>query len=394
MMSYLESSQPLCRIAFVVNQLADTGPIFVIREIIEHLPKETYKIYLIELCRGSEDMREKYKPYVDEIEVLGFSKMMLEFATRRVAKRLHAFLEKENISIVHSHTYHPDLVVAALPSSSRYYRVTTQHNLSKDDFTMKKGLCMGWYMHLRLRRALRKISHIVGISRTVTQYYASHTPKRAFHYTIYNGVDTSRFVPATREEKIQLRKQLHWPEEARVMVMVGSLSPRKSPLLVIRALGYLASRGQLPASFRLCFVGDGPLMRKCQKKVKRSAQLSSIVWFAGFTQEVDLYLRASDCAITASLSEGFGLNVLEAIVSDLPILTTHIPVFDELIAYIPSLQKLQFIPKNPQNCALALQNSFNFVLSKQEHQLMREMFSAEEVGRNYHKLYSKLLRNS
>lgn len=387
------SSEP-CRLAFVVNQLMDTGPIFVIREIIRHLPANAYQVYIIELCKGSEEVRQEYLNEVFHIQSLGFSKWALEFRTRKVAQKVNDYLCQEKISIVHSHTYHPDLVISLLPISASYHRVTTLHNLSKEDFRMKKGIMLGRYMHLRLRCALKRIPHIVGISQWVTQYYAPHTPKQTFHYTIYNGVDTERFLPISSQEKRQLRARLGWSESEKVLVMVGRLSRGKDPLLVLRSVNYLLSCGALKDSFRLCLVGDGPLKKKCQRRCKKNRSLADHVRLVGFSKEVENYVRASDAAISASQSEGFGLNVIESIVSGLPTATTDIPVFEELLRYAPSIKKIQFRRRNMKECAQAIQNSCNFVIPEEELLRVREMFASQQVGANYHKLYSKLLRNS
>ena len=50
-----------------------------------------------------------------------------------------------------------------------------------------------------------------------------------------NGIDTSRFHPATRSERSALRRELGWPDDTPVVLFVGFFSRDKRPDLLFRA---------------------------------------------------------------------------------------------------------------------------------------------------------------
>ena len=405
-------------IAFVVSQIRSTGPIFVVRDIVAGLQKTGgYRILIIELRPGdhTQPLRAELSSLGCTLHSLNASLLRLEVCTASVAKQLGKLLKQQKVQVVHSHTYHPDLVCSRLKG---FTLLTTQHNLSGEDFVLSKGKLLGHRMHRRLLGALRQMQAVVGITQTVLSYYRERLGKdfpggnchklgadcpttpggqsaRPAHQSpssgvvIPNGVDTERFYPAGEEEKRQLRRQLDLPQETFIVVSVGMLTRGKDPLTLLQAVEHLRSNGALNPRFLLLLLGDGPLRADC-KAYTDAHRLGAHVRLLGFQLRPEEFLRAADGAVSASLSEGFGLNVAEFLSCGLPTATTAIAPFNELLALTPSMQSLRFSPGNVAECARALALLPNAVLPGAERDAFAHRYSTAQMARAYHLLYQSL----
>jgi len=146
---------------------------------------------------------------------------------------------------------------------------------------------------------------------------------------IANGVDTEHFRPALDDgERSRLREKLGFSEADRVVVTVGTVSPRKGTDLVIESMRHLGKR--VPA-VRLLIIGwrtdqTAPKLAGFRRKLEElmgDPELAARVHFVGRVDNVNEFLRASDAFLFASHREGVPNAVLEAMVSGLPAVSTR-----------------------------------------------------------------------
>lgn len=378
-------------IAFVVNQIRPQGPLFVVQDIIAGLPEGYYKPYIIQLCTlepQGEAMADELQAMGCEIIELGFTRGQLELCPRSAARLLDECLQYYNITLVHSHTYQPDIVTSYL--AHRYILLSTQHNIAKLDFTYGKGRLLGGYMCRRLMRALSRHREVVCVSHVCRDYYRKVLPTRVNVYTAPNGIDNELFAPpASPSERAQLRHQLNLPEQGYVITYCGGLIKRKDPELILRALRRLKRRRKLPSDLRLLFLGKGPLERRCKHLAK---PLGEQVQFVGFTDRVADYLSASDALITASHSEGFGLNVIEGIASGCVVIHSNLPIFDEILERVPQMRALRFNIGSVSQCADCILKAPSVTFDRQEALEMGDLYGRQRMALQYHRIYQQLLR--
>lgn len=144
-------------VAHLINNIVQSGPVIVMRDIIRHMDRD--KFHPIVICLRHE---EKEDPIVKELRAidvkciyLNYSLLSLELQTGRIARKVLSVLRNEKAHILHSHGYHPDLIASHL--SRNITSLSTLHNISKDDFTFLKGNLLGSYMNFRYLRSLSKI---------------------------------------------------------------------------------------------------------------------------------------------------------------------------------------------------------------------------------------------
>ncbi len=155
---------------------------------------------------------------------------------------------------------------------------------------------------------------------------------------IPNGIELASFRTPAQPRR---RTDFGWPEEARVLIYTGRLSPEKNLALLLHA--FAAAHTALP-QLRLLLVGDGPESPRLRQQVTQMG-LHHLVHFAGLRPYSDVpgYLAAADAFITASVTEVHPLSVVEALAAGLPVIGVDAPGIRDLI-------------KNEYNGLLALED--------------------------------------
>ena len=126
-----------------------------------------------------------------------------------------------------------------------------------------------------------------------------------------------------------------------VFVMVGTIEPRKNHEFVLRAFESLWRDGH---EFKLCFIGRyGWNTGELIARLNSHPELDSRLFVLTDVADADLQYayKEAHALICASLTEGFGLPIVEALAHDLPVLASDIPVFREIAGSTP----IYFSPK-------------------------------------------------
>lgn len=132
---------------------------------------------------------------------------------------------------------------------------------------------------------------------------------------VYNGFELSRFL-----EKRWLRARL------RRMAYIGRLDKGKNVHLVIRLFEEAAANDP---DLELHIAGIGHLDTELQLQASRGAFADRIV-FHGWIDDVAGFYQSVDLFVFLSAYESFGNVLPEALLTGLPILTSNIPVFEEI----------------------------------------------------------------
>ena len=108
-------------------------------------------------------------------------------------------------------------------------------------------------------------------------------------------------------------------------IFVGRLIPEKNVTFLLRVFAHI--KMEMP-DFNAVIIGDGPERDKLEKLCK-DLGLENNVAFLGFLKnslEVISHMKASKVFVFPSIREGFGMVVLEAMASGLPVVTLNHPM--------------------------------------------------------------------
>jgi len=206
-----------------------------------------------------------------------------------------------------------------LPAQSPCPTVGVVHDMAPW-WQRKKCEYLNAFIRMALPSALRRLDRIIAVSQWVKQELIDITGiKDTKIEVIPNGIDHSAFYPRPRGEENVLLIQPFSFRRPYVLYVSRIEHPVKNHSKLIEAFGIFKERTHYP--HRLVLAGSDS---KGAEKVKEAATTSAYrndIFFTGHfphTSLPELYSGA-DIVVIPSMYEGFGMGVLEAMASDVPV---------------------------------------------------------------------------
>jgi glycosyltransferase-like protein len=158
---------------------------------------------------------------------------------------------------------------------------------------------------------------------------------------IRNGVDTRRFRWLTDEDSKETYKERFSLGSSRVMLSIGGIEPRKNTMTSLRAFHIARSHFQKKGERLVWVIGGGETLfdyRAYREEFFSGAERLGLsvgkdIFIPGSVSEdaiADLY-NAADVFVFPSVREGWGLVVLEALASGVPVIASCIEPMTEYL---------------------------------------------------------------
>jgi glycosyltransferase involved in cell wall biosynthesis len=250
-------------------------------------------------------------------------------------------------------------VYSYFPIARRIPIAVTFHDAIAEEYSEK--VFRGWRSRLfwqcKTWLARRQATRIVTVSEAArTQIRNSFGTAEDAISVISEGVDATFRPMADQRAQSELRQRFAVPAAAPLMVYVGGISPHKNLDGLLQAASRLAQRAREP--WHLVLAGDyrhDSFLRCYDELVHLAAHLglAQRVTFTGFVSNQDLVTlyNAAALVVLPSLSEGFGLPVVEAMACGVPVACSRRGSLPEIVGDAGLL----FDPLNFDNMAECLQ---------------------------------------
>ncbi len=189
-------------------------------------------------------------------------------------------------------------------------------------------------------------------------------------HVVYYGNDPQEFYPALVEDKLKLRQKLGWSMDKDIIIFIGALGDRRKGFdTVFNAWKQLT---QIPNwNGQLIVVGIGAELTKWRRKIN-DEQIPGID-FLSFRDDVPDLLRASDCLISPTRYEAYGLGIHEALCCELPSIVSSLAGIAE--RYPPELHEL-LLP-DPENAVDLADRIAKWSNNKKMYKSLISSFSKE-----------------
>jgi len=191
-------------------------------------------------------------------------------------------------------------------------------------------LCVSQYWRSRLRQFRQRVSDPQRTVSQLEQQYQIDAP------VVINGVNTQRFSSQLNGKEAELKQRLG-VNGSPVYLSIGGIEPRKNSLKLLKAFSEVLKdhpQAQLIIAggetlfdyepYRLRFFD---IVKQNQIKLGKSLLLPGVIK----DEDLTVLYRCADAFVFPSVKEGWGLVLLEAIASGLPIITSNIPPFTEFL---------------------------------------------------------------
>ncbi|MBE9170323.1 glycosyltransferase family 4 protein [Pleurocapsales cyanobacterium LEGE 06147] len=262
-----------------------------------------------------------------------------------------------------------------------------------------------------IARRLERADLIIGCSNHITNKIRDRFPSLAARcQTVYNGVDTTHFVPNNHQTTISSKDKPR-------LLFVGRVSPEKAIHLLIDAFvevvkhypqaqleiigpeaivgkEFLTDLSDDPQITALAPFYSGSYLAHLKNRI--SPDLAPQIQFTGSLQQEKLlqHYWEADIVINPSLSEAFGMSLVEGMACEKPVIGARVGGMTEAIA--PEVTGLLFESGN----ATALADAIVELLSDEQRRTsmgkagrkrVTEMFSWEQIAQSLLEQYQSIL---
>jgi glycosyltransferase involved in cell wall biosynthesis len=331
-------------------------------EFKQFLDKENLKYFNLT------NIKFKQTPTKKEYLILFFKLLPYLFKLRR-------FIKKENPDIILANGFPAVfLVTMSLSYNFKNYKTIYIHHFFK---SRESSLIRKIYLYF-----LKKYQKIVAVSSLTKKSLIEVFPEiRDKIISIPNGIDLKPFD--IKESKEKLRKKLNLPEGI-LVINIGRLIPFKNQKFLIE----VAKEIDKP-NFYILIIGDGEEYENLKNLIEKE-NLQNRVKLLGFisSDKIPYYLKASDIFLFPSLKEGFGIVVLEAMASGLPVV-----IFKDI--YIEEFGKDILVAKDEKEfiemTKKLIENEDLIRELGEKVKLWSKNFDIANVCENYLKLFKELV---
>lgn len=313
------------KILHMLNYLGNGGSEKYIYSLAKRLHGKTCEFYIA----YSED-----GPGRSAFEELGIELLPLSMDSPfdiKAAMRLRELCRSFSIETVHTHFLRENYIGAISKILGNKVRlINTRHMLLENPGTVV----------LANRIFTRFNYRIIAVSRHVRDSLIREGIGSDRITMIYNGVDPDEWSSSMessgsgavsssgeprRHTGSSFRKQMGIGDDEIVITSVSRFSPEKGHAFIIEVIrhfcGNLHKYCRPGIRCRFILAADGPGIGEIKEKAKEYG-LEDCIIFAGYVQNVKDLLKSSDIFIAHSKSEAFGIAIIEAMASGLPVITT------------------------------------------------------------------------
>lgn len=239
----------------------------------------------------------------------------LKGRTKIIGDDYKLLIEDFKPNVVHSHLFEAELIAMSyvLPNiryvSHIHDNIIQFRKFHKKDILSKKRIATLKERAWLVKRYIKVKPIFLCISKDVLKYIMNNLPSRITlnaHF-LPNSIDLDRFSVSDRKDFSFLR-----------IVSVGNLVKKKNHILLIEIASLL--RKKVGDNFKIEILGFGPLFEELNQKI-RTECLENYVFLRGSVGNVDEYYRKGTIYVHTATYEPFGLVLIEAMASGLPVIS-------------------------------------------------------------------------
>ncbi|MBP9728374.1 MAG: glycosyltransferase family 4 protein [Candidatus Moranbacteria bacterium] len=181
-----------------------------------------------------------------------------------------------------------------------------------------------WKLNFMLETAVKRAHKLIAVSestkRDLLQFFP-HLPESRIT-VIHHGFDSEFFGVRTSDEELEVKLRSYTVKAKNYLLYVGALQPRKNMIRLIQAFEIL--KRTVPEA-KLVLAGEPAWLSRGILEAREDSLHRDDIVLTGRVSFEDLRMLYQGARVFAfpSLYEGFGLPILEAFASQVPVLTAE-----------------------------------------------------------------------
>ncbi len=320
------------KVGLVITRMVKGGASRIIRSIISGgRDKFAFSLYT-----GVQDISEgdleDLKPICEIILVPNMLREINPIKDYKAYLYLRDEFRRNKFDVVHTHTSKAGFLGRFAASNAGIPRIIhTPHGTIYADNSRIKGvpdIKLGRYPFLFAERlAGRKHSFLTVLSNNERELSIKLGLSSSDNtIVIPNGIDLEKFK-FSENQRYEGRKSLGLLDDDVFILSAGRLSLEKGHSLLISAFKDALKSNQ---NLKLGIAGEGELMIDFKKENCQLISAGKLTLF-GHVDNIEMLFSAADIFVLPSFYEGFGLAVLEAMASGVPIIASDVGGIPELM---------------------------------------------------------------
>ena len=367
------------KLLMILTELAPGGAEKVVLELTRQLRRCAHDVTVVSLMPEPPEERRAIPEGLSACGAKGIYLNVVKKAPWRLLS-LFRVIREEKPDVIHSHLIHPNLLSRFVNLWTRKPLVNTVHiaerRPGKGLFFRLDGLTFSW------------CGACTAVSKAAARFHEKRCGlKENSIRVIYNGSD--RVAPASAEQLRQLKKEWGLEPCRKIIGSVGRLDWQKGYDLLFGVLPELSRRIPRNESVGIVVIGDGPEREKLAAQVRgMEEQCPNLkICLPGYRKDAASLIAMFDLFVMPSRYEGYGLALVEAISSGVPVFCNPVDSLPELCALIPGHA---FPGDFEHDSASLLAERIMEALSAPRYE-GREIMTNEQMYREYLALYESLL---
>ena len=294
---------------------------------LQYFKEKGYEVHVA----TADDEKEKFN-YSDKKHAITFERSPFKANNLKAIKQMKKLFEEEKFDIVHCHT--PMGGVVTRIAAKNYRKNGLKVFYTAHGFHFYKGSpLINWLVYYPVEKWLSRYTDVLITINNEDYEYCKKFKAKKYYMIDGIGVDDKRFkIDVSEDEKDSLRKELSddkfkISKDDIVLTYVAEMIPRKNQELLINAMKDIVSKNE---KVKLLLVGTGALLEEYKKQIK-DLDLASNVKLTGYRKYVPKIFRITDIGISTSRQEGLGLNLIESLLSGVPVIASKVRGHNEIV---------------------------------------------------------------
>ena len=280
---------------------------------LKYFKDKGYEVHVA--SNGEENIKYCDKHFNIEFERAPFRKNNL-----KAYKKLKELIKNEEYTIIHCHTPVASVLTRLVARNAR--KKGTKVFYTAHGFHFYKGAPIkNWLLYYPIEKYLSKYTDtLITINEEDFELAKKKFKTKRIAHTHGVGVDPNRFNFILSDvDKNVIREQFNVSELDFLMMYTAELNDNKNQQMLIDAMKIL--KDKYP-TIKLMLVGDGVLREKFEKEIKENFLQNNIL-LLGYRTDIPELLQVADLYVATSKREGLPINIIEAMISGLPLVVTN-----------------------------------------------------------------------
>jgi len=366
-------------ILYLITDLKNGGAQALLRNLLNKINRTRFNPSVACFYGGD-------SPIGDELRDMGITVTdlkMIHYLRFDALWRLYLLLRDESIIVLHGSLFHANITARLVGKIAKIpIIITWRHSISLG------GKWRDWVKKLTSSLDDRVVAVSDNVMRA--EIDTAGIAERNIE-VIYNGIDVKNYYFQNQEICTRIRKELSVPEGSFLIGFVGRFHSVKGVNILLDAYSRVIRE---ITDTKLIVVGDGEIRKQLELDADSFGVTQQVV-FTGVRNDIPEILTALDILALPSYSEGFGLVLVEAMASGVPVVATNVGGIPEVVQ--DSETGILVNPGAPDELAAAILRLYNDQelrerLSRLGQECVESNFRIQETARKTEYLYLKLLK--